>query len=199
MELDELKNTWTVLENQLKKNEILNKQLVQKMLYKKSNRSLNQLINVDYVNLIGWLLAIPVSIWGYYLPAFANFLFPKILFIAIFVTAIPIAVWECYHLMQLMKIDFSKSIKDNMRVVNKYSIIIRKDKIAVYFGITPIYYILAILCYYEFRADFLYWTFLVIAFIIGVALTYWMYKRFYDVNIQSIKNGLEELKELEEE
>ncbi|MDR2970860.1 MAG: hypothetical protein LBU83_02860 [Bacteroidales bacterium] len=198
MELDELKNTWMVLEKKLKNNEILNKQLLQEMLYKKSNRSLNRLINIDFLNLICWFLTIPVSIWCYFLPRFESFLFPKILFVTIFVTSIPIAILGCLQLIPLMKIDFSKTIKENICYVNQYAIRIRKEKIVVYFGLIPLYYILGILCYYEVKANFSYWTFLVVAFILGVALTYWMYKRFYDTNIQAIKKGLEELKEFEE-
>ncbi|MCL2291075.1 MAG: hypothetical protein FWC34_10330 [Bacteroidetes bacterium] len=199
MELHELKNTWTVLDEQLKKNETLNKQIIQEMLQKKSSRSLNKLINTSFINLIVWLLGIPISIWGYHLPRFENFLFPKILFVTIFVTAILMVIWSCYQLRNLMKIDFSKSVKDNMRSVNTYAIMLKKEKIAIYFGFAPIYYTLGILSYYELGADFSYWTFLVVAFIVGVAMTYWTYKRIYDTNIQAIKKCLDELNELNEE
>jgi L-asparagine transporter-like permease len=199
MELEELKNTWKVLEEKLNKNEILNKQLVQEMLHKKSNRSLNRLINFDAFNLICWFLTIPASIWGYHLPRFENFLFPKILFATIVITSIPIAIWGCYQLIKLMKIDFSKSIRDSMHEVNQYAIMIGKEKIVTYLGLIPLYYILGILCYYETKANLLYWTFLVVALIIGITLVYWIYKRVYDTNIQAIKKSLEEMKEMEEE
>jgi hypothetical protein len=198
MELDELKNTWMVLEKKLNKTEILNKQLVQEMLHKKSNRSLSRLINMDTFNLICWFLTIPVSVWCYRLPRFENFVYPKILFAALLFISIPIAIWGCYHLVQLMKIDFSKSIKENMHRVNQYAIAIKKEKIVTYVCMF-LFYILGIACYKEINANDLYWYFLVVAFIIGFVLVKWIYKRIYDTNIQAIKKSLEELKEFEEE
>lgn len=197
MELQELKNTWTVLDEQLKKNEMLNKQMIQEMLQKKSNRSLNKLLNNEFFSLTIWLLAIPLSIWGYHLPKFDNFLFPKILFAVIFVTSILAVIWSCYQLRNLMKIDFSKGVKDNIYNVSKYIILLKKEKIAVYFGLAPIYFILGVLCYYEIGANVSYWIFLIMACIFGIVLSYWIYKRIYDTNIQVIKKSLEELNELE--
>jgi hypothetical protein len=200
MELDELKNTWTVLDEQLKKNETLNKQIIQEVLRKKSNKSLSRLINTNFVNLCIWLLAIPVSIWGYhYWASFEILLFPKILFVAIGISSIFIVIWSYFPLKNLMKIDFSRNLKDNMYHIHKYAIMLKKEKITVYFGLIPIYYLLGGLCYYEFNANFSLWTFLIVALFISITTTYWMYKRIYETNVQSIKKSLEELKELTEE
>jgi len=98
-----------------------------------------------------------------------------------------------------MKIDFSKSVKDNLYCVNKYNLMIKKEKIANYFVLIPVVYLLCILFYYEANANLSWWVFLVVALTIGVIITYWMYKKIYDANIQSIKKSLEELSELEEE
>jgi hypothetical protein len=198
MELHELKDTWTVLDEKKKKNEMLNKQIIKEMLQKKSNKSLNRLINTDFVNLALCLLAIPVSIWGYHKESFANLLFPKILFAVIGITMILVLIWSYFPLKNLIKIDFSKSIKNNMYHINKYTINLKKEKIAVYFGFIPIYVILGILCYYEFKVDFLHWTLLIVGCLFGTVMTYWMYKRIYDSSIQSIKQSLEELEELED-
>jgi len=35
--------------------------------------------------------------------------------------------------------------------------------------------------------------------IVAVVGEYWLYKRYYDTNIQSLRKSLEEIKELEEE
>ena len=198
MELHELKNTWTVLDEQLKKNEMLNKQIIQEMLQKTSKTSLNRLINTDFVSLAVWLLAIPVSIWGYQLPRFENFIFPKILFAVIAITSLLILIWSYFPLKNLIKIDFSKSVKNNMYHINNYAIMLKREKMAVYFGLVPVYYLLGILCYYEVKANFSYWTFLIVALLFGIVMTCWMYKRIYDTNIQSIKQSLEELKALED-
>jgi len=196
MDLPELKNTWTVLDEQLKKNEMLNKQIIQEMLQKKSNKAHNRLVNTDFFNLSVWLLAIPLSIWGYHLPRFENFLFPKILFAVIFVTSILVAIWSCYQLRILIKIDFSKCVKDNIFSVNRYIILLKKEKIATYFGLVPVYFILGILCYAELSATLSYWVFLIVGCLFGILVTYWMHERIYNANIQVIKKSLEELDEL---
>jgi len=198
MELHELKNTWTVLDEQLKKNEMLNKQIIQEMLQKKSNRSLSRLINIDFIGFIVWLMAIPAAIWGYHLPRFENFIFPKILFVSIIPMALIGLIFYSYRLKYLIKIDFSKGVKDNMYCLNRYIIMLKQEKISA-FILFPIFAILGALCYYELKADLFYWTFLAVGIAIGVLISYWMFKRIYDANIQSIKQSLEELEELKEE
>ena len=75
----------------------------------------------------------------------------------------------------------------------------KKEKIATYFGLIPGFYLLGILGYYELKVDFSSWILLIVSLLFAIAIVYWMYKRFYDTNIQSIKQSLEELKELKEE
>jgi ABC-type maltose transport system permease subunit len=86
-----------------------------------------------------------------------------------------------------------------MYVINKYIILLKKEKLATYFCVAPILGLLGIVCYYELKASFALWTFLIIALIIGVIAEYWLYKRYYDTNIQSLRKSLEEMKELKEE
>jgi len=198
MELSELKNTWTVLEEQLKKNEMLNKQIVQEVLYKKSNKSLNRLINVDFIGLIVVLVAIPVCIWGYNQPGIENILSVKIFFIAMAVICMLTAAWYVYKLKYALKINFSKNVKDNIYCINKYTILLKKEKLATYFGLVPIITLLGAFCYYELKASFSLWVFLIVAITFAVVAEYWLYKRYYDTNIQSIKKSLDEMKELEE-
>jgi len=198
MELHELKNTWTVLDEQLKKNEMLNNQIIHEMLQKKSNKSLNRLINTDFVGLLVVLFAIPTAIFSYHLPRFENFLFPKILFVSIVPIALFGLIFYSYKLKYLIKINFSKSIKDNMYCLNKYIIILKRDKMFTAI-VTLILAILGALCYYELKAGFPYWIFLIVAVTIGVLVSYWIFKRVYDTNIHSIKQSLEELRDLKEE
>ena len=198
MELDELKNTWMVLDEQLKKNEMLNRRIVREMLYKKSNKSLNWLISYDVLGIPVLLLVIPFCVWLYNLPRTGNMLFPKILFIFTIIVSILGIIWYCYKLKQLMKMDFSKSVKDNMLCLNKYNFMITKEKSIQYFVLAPIISLLCIFSYYELKANVSWRVFLVVMLILAIAGTYWMYKKIYDKNIQSIKKSLEELEELKD-
>ena len=200
MELDELKNTWMVLDEQLKKNELLNKRMVQEMLSKKTNKSINSLINTDFFSIVIVLLAIPLCIWLYNHHRFANTLFPKITFIVTIATCIFGVIWISYRTLKyLIKIDFSKNIKDNMYCVNKYNVIFQKEKIMTYFGFTPVFSLLSIFTFYELKANLSLWVFLVVALIVVTLISYWIDKKVYDANIRSIKNSLEELQELKDE
>jgi len=198
MELNELKNRWMVLEEQLKKNGTLNRQIIQEMLYKKSNKSLKRLINVDLLSAIVLALIIPVCVWLLDISCFGNILSLKIITIVCIIICIVGIIWYCYKLKCLLKINFSNSIKDNMYSVNKYTIMVRQEKIANYI-LMAILSPLAIYLYYEFKASFSLWTFLVVCLTVGTALIYWIYKRFYNTNLQIIKKSLDEMKELEEE
>jgi hypothetical protein len=199
MEISELKNTWTVLEEQLKKNEMLNKQIVQEMVYKQSNKSLNRLINVDFMCLIVMLLMIPVCIWLYKIPGYENILSIKILCGVMVLICISAAIWYGYKLKNLTKINFSKEVKQNMYAMNKYIIMLKKEKLATYFVLAPILGLLSAFCYYELKANFALWIFLIVVLTVAIVAEYWLYKRFYDTNILSIRKSLDEMKELEEE
>ena len=202
MELEELKNTWAALNNRLKDNELLNKRLIQGMLSDKSNKSLNKLVNIEIINILTVLIVIPPCIW--FLSdsrmGFNNFLFPKILFVAVLAIGFFEISWGGFKLKKyLLKIDFSKYIMDNMRYVNKFAICYRKGKMINYFFTIPVLSLLGILSYYELKAPFHLWIFLFVCLTIGFITSYWIYKKVYDTNIQSIKKSLEELKELEED
>ncbi|MCL2040476.1 MAG: hypothetical protein FWG84_00360 [Bacteroidales bacterium] len=191
-ELNELKNTWTVLDEQLKKNETLNKQILQTMLHKKSNKSLSKLSNTDFISAILLLLFIPFCIWLYNSLYFGVFLSVKILSITGIALCIIWLMWYYYKLKYLMKIDFSKNVKDNMFCVNRYEIMIKYEKIASYIQALVIAFLCAF-CYYEFQVGVSLWTFLFVCMTIGAVISYWVYRKIYDINIQSIKKSLESL------
>jgi len=198
MELDELKNTWTVLDEQLKKNEMLNKRIIQEMLYKKSSKSLSWLINMDFFSATVFLV-IPFLIWLYNSPVTKNKLFPKIFCIVLIVFCILTTIWSCYKVFKyLIKIDFTKIIKDNIQLVNKYAILIKYEKIVGYYFVIPVLFLLGILIYYEQKANLFFWIFLIVVYIFATIMTYWSYKKIYDSNIQSIKKSFEELEELKD-
>jgi len=199
MELHEMKNVWASVDARLKENEMLNKRIVQEMLHKKSNKSHNKLINTEFLNIIECLVAIPLSIWliNY---RFENFLFPKILFITVIVISIFEIIRVSYILKKyLLKIDFSKSVKDNMHYINKFTIYHRKRKMTYYLVMTPVISLLGILSFYELKVvSFHSWTILLVGLAVATVVAYWTYQKIYDANIQSIKKSLEELEELKE-
>ena len=196
MELDELKNTWKLLEEQLKKNETVNKKVILEMLQKKSNKSLSRLINVEFANLILWLLTIPLFLWLNTLPYYSQFVSTKIISVSVTIIAVLALIMTICEIKYLFKINFPQNIKDNMFYLNKYQIMVKRGKIFAYFVIAPILYSLVAYHLYERKTDYSLWMFFIIASIIGMVMTYWMYKKHYDSNIQSIKESLEELEEL---
>ena len=199
MDLDELKNAWASVDERLKGSEMLNKRIVQEMLSDKSNKSLNKLVNSEMLSIVAHLLLIPLFIWLLN-NRFLNALFPKILFVAGIIFSVIGIIWGSYTLKKyLLKIDFSKNIKDNIYCLNKFILYYRKMKMITYCITTPVLYLLGVLSYYELKASFHLWILLFVAMIVGVLLTYWIYKKVYDVNIQSIQKSLEELSELKEE
>jgi len=199
MELDDLKEVWASVNERLKENEMLNKRMVQEMLSNKSNRSLNKLVNTEVFNIVVLLSVMPLCIWLLSC-RFQNFLFPKIMFLVVIVISIFGIIWGGYTLIKyLLKIDFSKSVKDNMFYVNKFAIYYRKGKMVNYLVIIPVISLLGILSYYELKATFYMWVSLSVGLIIGIGITYWMYRRIYDANIQSILKSLDEIRELKEE
>ena len=199
MELDELKNTWMVLEQQLKKNETLNQQLLLEMAQKKSNKSLNRLVNYDFLGIILMFLFLPFGIWIYNANrCFMDFLSVKMLAVTcISISTIGI-VWYYYKLKHLMKIDFSKSVKDNIYGVAKYDVMIKQEKTVSYCILIPVLFFFAAYCYYEFNVTISLWAFLIACMIVGIILTFWSYKKIYEPNIQSIKKRLDEWKEVED-
>ena len=199
MELDELKNAWTSVDERLNKQEMLNTRIIQEILRDKSNKSLNKMMNTEVGSLVILLLVIPLCIWALNYFDFVKFFFPKIIFISIIAVSIFGIISSCYTLKYyFMKIDFSKSVKDNMYYVNKFNNVYRKGKMINYFIITPVFSLLGILSYYELKVPFYLWIFLFVLLINGIGTTYWIYKKVYDASIESIQKSLEELKELEE-
>ena len=196
MELHELKNTWTVLDEQLKNNGLLNKQIIQEMLHKKSNKALTKLINIDVVCLIGLLILLPYFVWVYNI--YGVFLSFKMLSITTMVVILFGIIRSFLKLKLLMKIDFSNSIKETTYVIIKYHNMIKKIKLFVLYILFPLMILLAAVCLYELSVPFISWVLLSVSFTIGV-LIFVLKTKVYSTNIKTIKQSLEELDELKKE
>ena len=197
MELDELKNAWTSVNEQLKKHEILKESIIKEMIYKKANKSLKQLFWSESIGIPLSLLLIPFIVYAY--SSFGGkhiFWDITVVFTGIFCIAyFPYLMSKIYGLMQ---IDISGNLKNNLNFINRYSIQLKREKNLMAF-MGPVFSILLTLVFIEAKADIFRWTLLICLFIFLSLYGYWSYNKFYKNNIKSIKKSLEELSELKEE
>jgi hypothetical protein len=195
MELEELKKVWTSLDDRLNKQKNLEKSVIKEMIYSKSNKSLSKLLNFEVLGLVIILLVMPLLMFVYNVNI--NLLALKVCVYGFFVLFIAIVIWQLIKIVGLMKVDFMKSISHNSLLISKYNILIKKEKIAMIFiGIATS--LLCIWVYASLHVNTTYWVFLTCMLLIGAFLSYYLYKKVYDKHIDSIRKGLEEMKELEE-
>ena len=98
-----------------------------------------------------------------------------------------------------MKVDINESFSKNIYYIKRYTIQINREKIAMtYFVAIPLS-IFITLAYIEAKVAIALWVYLICAVVLGALVTFWSYKRIYQKNIDSIKNSLEEMRELKEE
>ncbi|MDR3218935.1 MAG: hypothetical protein LBU22_08170 [Dysgonamonadaceae bacterium] len=197
MELEELKNLWTSLNERLSKQEKMKESIIKEMIYSKSNKSISRLLNYDVFNVIVSVSGIPALVWLCYTP-FSEMLAGKLFIGTMFVFLAIGLILEWIHIKYLMKIDFVKSVSYNSLYINKYNNIIKKEKIASVF-IVAVCCFFGIYFYALLHANVFMWSFLVCLLIVLIGFTYFSYKKIYDKNIEEIQRSLEELKDLEEE
>ena len=133
MELDELKNTWMVLNNRLQMNEVLNDRIIEEMLQSKTNKALKSLSNFEWIQAFGMILGLPFLIFMYNKhlsevnpKVFLMFKYLMIFCILSLFVHIPFQIWKLYTLMQ---IDFSGIINKNIKRIERYNIQIKREKI----------------------------------------------------------------------
>ena len=197
MELDELKNVWASVEARLKKQEILNENVIREMIYKKTNKSLKQLFWSDSIGIPVLLFVIPVMVYAYGRYGGKHIFWDAIvIFGGVFCIAyLPFLIYRIYG---LMKIDLSGNLKNNLNYINRYSIYIKREIIVMSF-LSPASFILVCLMFIELKAGVVQWTFLICFSILVLFCSYWSYSKLYKKNIQSIKKSLEQLEETKEE
>ncbi|MDR3095171.1 MAG: hypothetical protein LBU62_11120 [Bacteroidales bacterium] len=196
MELEELKNVWTALDERLNRQEALKDFVIKEMIYSKSNQSVRKLFNFDLFSLIVVLLAIPFLIFllqsQIYIPLKSFFLYTVLVICAYGL------IGGAFNLNCLMRMNFTKSVAHNALYINKYERLVHKEKIIA----VPIIFICSffgIWSYAIMHASAWLWAFLICNLVSAIVFTYFSFKRIYDKNIQSLQQSLEELKELEEE
>lgn len=206
MELDELKNRWSTLDERLKKQETLKENIIKKMMYEKADKSLNKLINysifgiVAYVGttilLIYLLCSMRLSYTAEYLEKTSFLQIMLLVFIIGFIVSI---IFGTMNFLLLSKINYSNPIRENIEYAQQYKIRSKKLIMVIYAVFVPLFFILLIGMQLSGFLGTAQWTFIVFLIIAGTIYSIWEYKRFYKKNIQIIHESLEELKELEED
>ena len=198
MELEELKNAWAELDNQLKENKSMNKTIVMKMAQCKADKIIGRLINWEIIGTVVLILSIPLTF--YISQWFVGKLIVSYYFMLLLAGYCCIGtIWYIYKISGLMKIDFSKAISDNIYLTNRYNIQIKREKFAMNVIFGPIFAILLILSFAELKVNTQLWIFLVCLLLLCTLATYWIYKRLYEKNIGSILKSMNEIKALEED
>jgi O-antigen/teichoic acid export membrane protein len=195
METEDLKNRWLSLEEQLKKQEVFNEQIIKEHLKTKSDRALSRLISYEAFGAIVLLAGIPVIIYALGLKS--NLSEYYIFLYCMTGVCVLGFFWQICKLHDLMQIDFSNTLSNNARYTNKYNVKIRKEKISMSFFV-PVLLLPILYIQIKSNMSILFWAIGTCTFVFAIVFTYWSYKRLYDKNIASILKSLEELKELEE-
>jgi hypothetical protein len=197
MELDELKNVWASLDERLNKQEQLKESIIKEMIYEKSNKSVSKLLNFEIFSITTCLLVLPIVAYLYNTLLGTLFMEKLFCYVMFFFLTVSI-IWSSMLIYHLMKIDFTKNVSHNSLYINKYNVLIKKNKIAAIF-IMVILYAFGIYLYAAKHVSVTLWIFLACVYVIGLIISYFAYKKLYDNNIHIIQKSLEELKELEEE
>lgn len=193
MELDEIKNAWLALGEKLDQKEKLSDIIIREMYQTKVKKSVNTLLNYEYISVITCLIALPFV--GWQISIHTGLLFYIALgYWGLF--AIAAAIWSLKKAVLLMKIDEVGVVKENVRTVNTYAVWIHKEKFYVFlFGVIGLIPILIIHWQY---AKLWNWLFMTALFALAILSSIWGYKRLYARNIRSIQQNLNELQDLED-
>lgn len=196
MELEELKNAWTALDNRLKENETLKESIIKEMLHSKINKSLNRLIRFEMLGAILCFIGLPFLVFRFGYMKHTLFI-DTTMYLAI---ALIFSGWitQSYKLWLLSKIDPNKPVSNNINFFHRYNLFIKREKMALCIY-APILYILIILVFVNLgRIELWRWAAVIAILVFTLLMCYWQYKKIYDANIHSIMKSMEELKELKD-
>ena len=196
MELEELKEIWTSLDERMQQQEGLKTAIIKEMLLNKSDKALSRVINYSYFGVIFGIVCLPVLIWGWTLSSAAmnRIVVPfVVLFILFYIIVLII------QLLKLNKVNFSNPIKDNNRIVNEIVIFNKRSLIITNIAGFMLFIFVIVVALITF-SNVEPWMIgaLIAGLFIGAIGAIWEYKRIYRRNFGTILKSLEELKELEE-
>ena len=199
MDLNEMKEAWTALDNKLRKNEELKEMIILEMIKKKAGRIVNRFIVREIISVAVLLLVLPFCV--YWLDRDGGkYLIGDILLCYILAICFIYPIWGIFKIHGLMKFDFLKDIGSNIFCINRYNIQIKRENKIFWVFIWPVIMILIILHFSFMTKTLPLWMlfFMISWVIMGTLLSYWTYKK-YNKDITSILRSLDEIKELKEE
>lgn len=196
MELEELKARWSSLEEQLKKQEIMNEKLVREIRQTKAG-PLSLLINYTYSGIAVCMLLIPFLICVYTRSHFLAFKSSIFIFAGLLVLAG--GILGIYNVAHLKKIDFTRSVSGNIQLVRAYRINVKKQSVAMYIAGVIILLLCVIASLLSPNMETWRWAAILLAIPLATLLAYMEYKKIFKAQTAAILKSLEELKELEEE
>ena len=193
MELDEMKTAWREMNDRLGRHEMLSEAFIRESIAARSQRSVNRFLAYEMIGTVVVLFAIPFVLWA----IVGMEKSPEVnLFLKVVLPLLPvILVWQSIKTYTLFRVDISGDMKSNARMVRRYQLYAMYDKWATYFLI-PLLFTGAIVVYAALRVAM--WSWVSMAGLILAAVLYcvWYYKKFYPKNMNAIKRGLDELKDL---
>ena len=200
MEIEALKNTWSILDNQLKENKSLNERIIKEVIDRKAGKidtAINRLLFRDIYALVFMLVMISCLLY-LYITRKGDHVFWDIVLIMLGVTAIPTLVWYFIKIYRLMKVGMNRSVKRNLFYIRKYNIQEKREHIGNVIYMGKAFVVLLFFVFVNATAYSFMWLVIACGIPIVLAKSYWSYKKVYQKHIKSIQNSLEEIRELKE-
>ena len=194
MNLENLKSEWSAMNDRMEKQEILKEKMFRHILNTKSDKSLSRLVTYEVTSLIASILFIPAL---FYIFNKTGMEFVKIVIIGGIVFLAICVVWFGIKVLTLSKIDFTKTLKNNLFYINKYAVYIKYEKLIGYYFLIPLIMIACTFHYAKMHVSLYLWILMSCVGIAAILFTVYSY-RSYNKNISTIQQNLEELRELEE-
>ena len=198
MELEEMKERWAALNDRLERTEMLQESVIRELVQTKGEKSVSRLINWETFGFVVTILIIPYSIYVYHRFGGHFAMWDLFIRVAIVVDGL-LVLWTGYKLYGLMKIDFTKVVKENIRRVNRYTVQITREKIFTAAIIGPLFVILSVVMSIEMKAPDFIWGVLFGVVVATTVACYWLYKRVFDKNIRRLRESLAVIEEVGEE
>ena len=198
MELEEMKERWAALNDRLERTEMLQESVIRELVQTKGEKSVSRLINWETFGFVVTILIIPYSIYVYHRFGGHFAMWDLFIRVAIVVDGL-LVLWTGYKLYGLMKIDFTKVVKENILRVNRYTVQITREKIFTAAIIGPLFVILSVVMSIERKAPDFIWGVLFGVVVATTVACYWLYKRVFDKNIRRLQESLAVIEEVGEE
>ena len=198
MELEEMKERWAALNDRLERTEMLQESVIRELVQTKGEKSVSRLINWETFGFVVTILIIPYSIYVYHRFGGHFAVWDLFIRVAIVVDGL-LVLWTGYKLYGLMKIDFTKVVKENILRVNRYTVQITREKIFTAAIIGPLFVILSVVMSIEMKAPDFIWGVLFGVVVATTVACYWLYKRVFDKNIRRLQESLAVIEEVGEE